>query len=91
MLNTQILWQSAVAILLVLLAMYVGVRLVRFAATFCLALLLTAGCVFAIVQIATREWQDWPSVVFYSVITGFSTALLAIPLLPFTNFWKKNQ
>lgn len=87
--NMELVWQTAAGVALVLLAMYLGIRLVRFAASFCLALLLIGGCVFATVQIVSKQWGDWPSVVFYSVITGFTAALLSIPLLPFTNFWKK--
>ncbi|MFO7820618.1 MAG: hypothetical protein R6V56_00950 [Lentisphaeria bacterium] len=89
MLNAEIVWQTATGAAVVFLAMYVAIRLIRFAASFCLAVLLVGACIFAVVQIVSGQWTDWPAILFYSAITGFTAALLALPLLPFTHFWKK--
>ena len=89
MITTDILWQVLAGLGLVVLAMYLGIRLVRFAATFCLALLLLGACMFAVTQIITNQWSGWSVVIPYSAGTGLAAALLSIPLLPFTNFWKK--
>ena len=86
---TTVVWQSLASIILVLAAMYLGIRLVMVAARLCLVLLLVGGCVFAVAQIVSNQWGDWPAVISYSALTGFTAALLSIPLLPFTRFWKK--
>lgn len=76
--------QLVTAILLMLVAMYVAIKLVRFAARICVAVLCLGGCGFVVFNVMTGEWTDWGSIVVYSLVTGFAAALLALPALPFT-------
>ncbi len=76
--------QLLIAILLMLIAMYAAIKLVRFAARICVTVLCLGGCGFVAFNVMTGEWADWQSIIVYSLTTGFAAALLALPALPFT-------
>lgn len=76
--------QILIAVALVLVAMYGAIKLVRVAARICIVVLCLGGCGFVAFNIVTGEWSDWQSIVVYSLVTGFTAALLSLPALPFT-------
>lgn len=78
--------QIMVAVVLVLFAMLLSIRLVRIAANLVVILLCGCGCGFAVFHILEGIWNGWRQVVVYSLATGVAVAMLSLPVLPFCRF-----
>ena len=81
--------QCLAAAAIVLIVMYLALRFVRFAAAVCMILIYLVAIGFSVFSIVTGEWADWPTIVAYSILTGFLAALLSLPVLPFSNLGRR--
>lgn len=82
--------ECTVAALVVLLAMCLAIRLVRFAANLFVLAIFAGATGFAIFNVARGTWFDWPTIVVYSLATGVAAAILCLPVLPFSRFNRKD-
>ena len=83
--------QYAVGCLLVLLGMLVAMGLIRLAANLVLFLVALAGCGFVVYNIAAYEWVGWLPICGQSLLTGAALALLCLPILPLTSFYRRKK
>ena len=81
--------EIGVALLLVLVAFILGIGLVRLAATLVICLVAAGACAFVIYQVGYGLWQGWREIIPGALATGFGAALLCLPALPFSSFYRK--
>lgn len=77
--------------LLALLGMVVAFGMVRLAANLLIFLLGLGACAFVLYSVLSGEWSDWPTVCTGGFVTGLCAALLCLPALPFSNFYRKGK
>ena len=89
--ETTLLLQILAGAAVVVLCMYVVIRMVNFAAWCLLLLLFFGACMFSTFKIIAGDWDGWFEVLSQCALTGAVTALLSLPVLPFTNLYNKNK
>jgi len=73
----------------VLLGMMLAFGLVRLAANLVVLCVLLGACGFVLYEVSTGAWPTWPEVILRGLITGAGAALLCLPVLPFSGFYRK--
>lgn len=81
--------QTIAGCVLALVGMLVAFGLVRLAANVVVLVIAVATCGSVIYCILERVWSDWPTICISSLATGFAGALLCLPVLPFSSFYRK--
>jgi hypothetical protein len=81
--------QYIVACAVVALGMLLAFGLVRIAANLVILAILLFGFGIVIRNIYQGAWIDWADILIGSLATGFVAALLSLPALPFSSFYKK--
>ncbi|MDT8391446.1 MAG: hypothetical protein RRC34_13160 [Lentisphaeria bacterium] len=80
--------ECMVSVVLVLAAMLLMIRMVRWAANVVIILVCGGGCGFVVFNILERQWRGWEQIIVYSLATGVAAAMLTLPALPFSKFKK---
>lgn len=80
-----------VAALLTILGMAVAFSLVRVAADLLIFLIAVSACGFVLYSITSGEWHDWATVSAGGFVTGVGAALLCLPALPFSSYFRKRD
>jgi hypothetical protein len=70
--------------------MLLAFGLVRIAANLVIFAILLFGFGIVIRNIQQEAWVGWPDIVLGSLATGFVSALLSLPALPFSSFYKRS-
>jgi hypothetical protein len=78
-----------VACAIVAIGMLLAFALVRLAANLVILAVMLFGFVVVIRNISQGTWSTWPEIVLGSLLCGFVAALLSLPALPFSSFFKK--
>ena len=81
--------QIAVGCVITFLGMMIALGLVRLAANLVIMLIALSACGLVVYSIFNGLWTGWLDIVWRSAATGFGSALLSIPVLPFSGFYKK--
>jgi hypothetical protein len=81
--------EYVVACALVALGMMLAFGLVRMAANLVIFAILLFGFGIVIRNIHQGAWVGWADIILGSVATGFVSALLSLPALPFSSFYKR--
>lgn len=81
--------QLLVACALVAVGMFLAFGLVRVAANLVIFAVMLFGFLVAGRNISHGTWSSWPEIVLGSLACGFVAALLSLPALPFSSFYKK--
>ena len=81
--------EYVVACAVVAVGMMLGFGLVRVAANFVILAIMLFGFVLAIRNIQQGAWVGWPDILLGSLAAGFIAALLSLPALPFSSFYKR--
>ena len=81
--------QYIVACILVIFGMVVALGLVRLAANLVILIIGGAACLFVVYSIAEGIWIGWFEICWHALATGGAVALLSLPVLPFSSFYKK--
>ena len=82
--------QGAAGCGLALIAMLITFGLVRLAANLVIMLVLLSGFGGIVYNVATGEWTGWLEILLLSSAVGVVSALLCLPALPFSSFYKKD-
>jgi hypothetical protein len=80
--------QSIVGCLLAGIGMTLAIGLVRVAANLVVIIIGLGTCLLVVSQIANQTWLSWPDVCIYALLSGAGAALLTLPVLPFSSFWR---
>jgi len=81
--------QALVACALVALGMMLAFGLVRLAANFVILVIMLCGFGVAVRNVLQQAWVGWPEIILGSLLCGFVAALLSLPALPFSSFYKR--
>ena len=81
--------EYAVACAIVAVGMILAFGLVRLAANLVILGVMLFGFGLAIRNIHMGAWTGWAEIVLGSLATGFVSALLSLPALPFSSFYKR--
>jgi len=81
--------QQLVACAIVAVGMLLAFGLVRVAANLVILAVMIFAFLVAARNVAQGAWASWPEIVVGSLICGFVAALLSLPALPFSSFFKK--
>lgn len=81
--------QSVVGCLAAVVGMMIVMGMVRLAANLVIVLLALAACGVVVHSIQQALWNGWGEIVWASLATGALTALLSLPVLPFSSFRRK--
>ncbi|MFW5803361.1 MAG: hypothetical protein ACOCWJ_05535 [Verrucomicrobiota bacterium] len=79
------------AALFTLVGMAVAFSLVRVAADLLIFFIALSACGLVIHMITSGEWHTWAIVSAGSFATGVGAALLCLPALPFSSFFRKRN
>ena len=81
--------ECVVAGVLVVVGMLLALWLTRIAADMVILLASGIALALAVYHVRAGLWVGWPMVVARSLITGGVAALLCLPVLPFSSFFRK--
>lgn len=81
--------ESVVAGVLVLVGMLLALWLVRIAANTVILLASAIALVFVVHHVQSGLWTGWTVIGGRSLLTGAVVALLCLPVLPFSTFFRK--
>jgi len=81
--------QAVVGCVIALLAMLITFGLVRVMADLVIVMVLLTGFGLVIYNIINEVWVDWVEISLGALATGVAVALLSLPALPFSSFYKK--
>jgi len=81
--------QMIIAAVLTLLGFLVMLGLVRIATTLAIFIIALGSGAVVLYNIYNHIWLSWPDIVAYSLITGAAGALLCVPLLPLSSFYRR--
>ncbi|MDX9978998.1 MAG: hypothetical protein RBU25_03020 [Lentisphaeria bacterium] len=81
--------QILVACAIVAVGMLLAFTLVRLAANLVILAVMLFGFLVVIRNVTQGTWASWPEIILGSLLCGFVAALLSLPALPFSSFYKK--
>ena len=81
--------QCVVGCVLVAVGMMIAFGLVRIAANLLIGVIGLAAFGGVVYFVQTGAWVGWPDVALGSLGIGFGAALLSLPALPFSSFYKR--
>lgn len=81
--------EAIVACALVALGMMLAFGLVRLAANLVILIIMLGGFGVAVRNVVQQAWVGWPDIILGSLLCGFVAALLSLPALPFSSFYKR--
>ena len=81
--------ETVVAGVLVVVGMLLALWLVRIAADTVILLASAVALVFVVHHVHSGLWVGWAAIGTRSLLTGGAVALLCVPVLPFSSFFRK--